>query len=117
MAAFLETKKRLPERRMVIVAGPRFCPTLLRSYAGLGVVPYVHNLSASDLAVVQGTLTAAMELTAHKLPFLHCPLRRQFEWNFHVAPRLERHGAGRRMDFDDSRRRISSQRLPRRPTA
>jgi UDP-N-acetylglucosamine:LPS N-acetylglucosamine transferase len=120
-AAFLETKERLPALRMVVVAGPRIYTASLPSYVGLEVVPYVHNLyrhlAASDLAVVQGGLTAATELTAHKLPFLYCPLRRHFERNFNVTHRLERNGAGRRMDFDDSRWRISPQRLPRRPTA
>ena len=43
-----------------------------------------------------------MELTAQKRPFLYFPLRHHFEQNFHVRHRLERYGAGRRMDFDDS---------------
>jgi UDP-N-acetylglucosamine:LPS N-acetylglucosamine transferase len=70
------------------------------------VVPYVHNLyrqlAACDLAVVQGGLTTAMELTAHKRPFIYFPLRHHFEQNFHVRHRLDRYGAGRHMDFDDS---------------
>jgi len=43
-----------------------------------------------------------MELTAQKRPFIYFPLRHHFEQNFHVRHRLERYGAGRRMDFDDS---------------
>ena len=43
-----------------------------------------------------------MELTAQKRPFLYFPLRHHFEQNFHVRHRLERYGAGRRMDFDDA---------------
>jgi hypothetical protein len=35
-------------------------------------------------------------------PFLYFPLRHHFEQNFHVRHRLERYGAGRRMDFDHS---------------
>ena len=70
------------------------------------MVPYVHNLyrhlAARDLAVVQGGLTTSMELTAQKRPFLYFPLRHHFEQNFHVRHRLERYGAGRRMDFDES---------------
>jgi UDP:flavonoid glycosyltransferase YjiC (YdhE family) len=66
----------------------------------------VHNLyrhlAACDLAVVQGGLTTSMELTANKRPFLYFPLRHHFEQNFHVRHRLERYGAGRRMDYDDS---------------
>jgi UDP:flavonoid glycosyltransferase YjiC (YdhE family) len=51
---------------------------------------------------VQGGLTTSMELTANKRPFLYFPLRHHFEQNFHVRHRLERYGAGRRMDYDDS---------------
>ncbi len=106
IAAFPEAKERIPELRMIIVAGPRIDPQSLPSHAGLEVLPYVHNLyrhlAASDLAVVQGGLTTAMELTAQKRPFLYFPLRHHFEQNFHVRHRLERYGAGRRMDFDDS---------------
>jgi hypothetical protein len=40
-----------------------------------------------------------MELTAAGRPFLYFPLRRHFEQNRHVAHRLDRHGAGRRMDY------------------
>ena len=91
---------------MIVVAGPRIDPESLPSHAGLEVVPYVHNLyrhlAACDLAVVQGGLTTSMELTAQKRPFLYFPLRHHFEQNFHVRHRLERYGAGRRMDFDDS---------------
>jgi UDP-N-acetylglucosamine:LPS N-acetylglucosamine transferase len=65
---------------------------------------YVHNLyrhlAACDLAVVQGGLTTAMELTANKRPFLFFPLRHHFEQNLHVRHRLERYGAGRAMDFE-----------------
>jgi UDP-N-acetylglucosamine:LPS N-acetylglucosamine transferase len=42
-----------------------------------------------------------MELTAAKRPFLYFPLRNHFEQNHHVAHRLDRHGAGRRMSFAD----------------
>jgi pimeloyl-ACP methyl ester carboxylesterase/predicted glycosyltransferase len=106
IAAFPEAKERLPALRMIVVAGPRIDPASLPSYPGLDVVPYVHNLyrhlAACDLAVVQGGLTTAMELTANKRPFIYFPLRHHFEQNFHVAHRLQRYGAGRRMDFDDS---------------
>ena len=64
---------------------------------------YVHDLyrvlAACDLAVVPGGLTTSMELTATGRPFLYFPLRHHFEQNFHVRHRLERHGAGRAMDF------------------
>jgi UDP:flavonoid glycosyltransferase YjiC (YdhE family) len=89
---------------MIVVAGPRIDPASLPSHPGLEVRAYVHNLyrhlAACDLAVVQGGLTTAMELTANKRPFLYFPLRHHFEQNFHVRHRLERYGAGRRMDFE-----------------
>ncbi len=106
IAAFPEAKERVPDLRMIVVAGPRIDPDSLPSHQGLEVVPYVHNLyrhlAACDLAVVQGGLTTSMELAAQKRPFLYFPLRHHFEQNFHVRHRLERYGAGRRMDFDDS---------------
>jgi pimeloyl-ACP methyl ester carboxylesterase/predicted glycosyltransferase len=106
IAAFPEAKQRVPDLRMIVVAGPRIDPASLPSFGGLEVVPYVHNLyrhlAACDLAVVQGGLTTSMELTAQKRPFLYFPLRHHFEQNFHVRHRLERYGAGRRMGFDDS---------------
>ena len=58
------------------------------------------HLAACDLAVVQGGLTTSMELTANRRPFLYFPLRHHFEQCHHVAHRLERHEAGRRMDFE-----------------
>ena len=60
------------------------------------------HLAACDLAVVQGGLTTAMELTANRRPFIYFPLKHHFEQNFHVHHRLERYGAGRRLDFEDS---------------
>jgi predicted glycosyltransferase len=104
--AFPAAKALVPELRMVVVAGPRIEPSSLPRAEGLEVRSYVHNLyrhlAACDLAVVQGGLTTAMELTANRRPFLYFPLRHHFEQNFHVRHRLERYGAGRRMDFDES---------------
>jgi pimeloyl-ACP methyl ester carboxylesterase/predicted glycosyltransferase len=104
IAAFPEAKGLVPELRMIVVAGPRIDPESLPQPDGLEVVPYVHNLyrhfAACDLAVVQGGLTTAMELTAGGRPFIYFPLRHHFEQNMHVAHRLDRYGAGRRMGFD-----------------
>jgi pimeloyl-ACP methyl ester carboxylesterase/predicted glycosyltransferase len=106
IAAFPEAKERVPDLRMIVVCGPRIDPMSVPSAPGLEVVTYVHNLyrhlAACDLAVVQGGLTTSMELTAARRPFLYFPLRHHFEQNFHVHHRLERYGAGRRMDFDES---------------
>jgi pimeloyl-ACP methyl ester carboxylesterase/predicted glycosyltransferase len=101
--AFGDAKRLVPELRVVIVAGPRIDPASLPTADGLEVRPYVHNLyrhlAACDVAVVQGGLTTAMELTANRRPFLYFPLTHHFEQNFHVRHRLEGYGAGRRMEF------------------
>ena len=105
-AAFPDAKDRVPELRMVVVAGPRIDPSSLPTHEGLDTRAYVHDLyrhlAVCDLAVVQGGLTTAMELTANRRPFLYFPLRHHFEQNFHVRHRLARYGAGRCMDFDES---------------
>jgi pimeloyl-ACP methyl ester carboxylesterase len=58
---------QVPGLRTIVVAGPRIAPETLPHQDGLEVVGYVHNLyrhlAACDLAVVQGGLTTAMELT------------------------------------------------------
>ncbi|HET7568668.1 MAG TPA: alpha/beta fold hydrolase [Gaiellaceae bacterium] len=102
--AFPEAKERVPELRMVVVAGPRIDPAALPRHDGLEVRGYVHelyrHLASCDLAIVQGGLTTAMELTAARRPFLYFPLRHHFEQTFHVRHRLGRYRAGRCMDFE-----------------
>ncbi len=104
--AFPEAKERVPDLRMVVVAGPRIDPATLPSADGLEVRRYVHelyrHLAACDLAVVQGGLTTTMELTANRRPFLYFPLRHHFEQNFHVRRRLGQYGSGHCMDFVES---------------
>jgi len=101
--AYPESRRREPALRMIVVAGPRIDPAALPRHPGLEIVPYVHNLyrhlTACDVAVVQGGLTTAMELTAAKRPFLYFPLAHHFEQNFHVPHRLDRYRAGHRMDY------------------
>jgi predicted glycosyltransferase len=103
IAAFPEAKERVPDLRMIIVAGPRIDPGSLPRHEGLEVRPYVHelyrHLAACDLAVVQGGLTTTMELTANRRPFIYFPLRHHFEQNLHVRHRLQRYRAGRCMDY------------------
>jgi UDP:flavonoid glycosyltransferase YjiC (YdhE family) len=41
-----------------------------------------------------------MELAAAGRPFIYFPLAGHFEQRRHVAHRLDRYGAGRRMEFD-----------------
>jgi len=87
-----------------LVCGPRIDPASLPRRQGVKVRGYLpdlyRHLAACDLAVVQGGLTTAMELTANQRPFLYFPLRHHFEQNFHVRHRLERYGAGRAMDYE-----------------
>ena len=103
IAAFPEARQQVPGLRMIVVTGPRIDPGSLPAHDGLEVRPYVHelyrHLAACDLAVVQGGLTTAMELTASRRPFLYFPLRHHFEQNLHVRHRLDRYRAGRCMDY------------------
>ncbi|HJT05468.1 MAG TPA: alpha/beta fold hydrolase, partial [Stellaceae bacterium] len=99
-------RAQLPELRMIVVAGPRIDPRALSAPAGVELRAFVpdldRHLAACDLALVQGGLTTCMELTAAGTPFVYFPLRNHFEQNFHVAHRLDRYGAGIRMDFANS---------------
>ena len=92
-----------------MVAGPRIDPGVLPAAGGqrgLEIRPYVpdlyRHLAVCDLAVVQGGLTTAMELTANQRPFLYFPLGHHFEQSIHVRHRLGRYGAGRCLDYDTS---------------
>jgi UDP-N-acetylglucosamine:LPS N-acetylglucosamine transferase len=91
---------------MIAVTGPRIDPSTLPSADGLEVRAFVpdlqRHLAACDLAIVQGGLTTTMELTATRTPFIYVPLRHHFEQNLHVRHRLERHRAGRLMEFDQA---------------
>jgi pimeloyl-ACP methyl ester carboxylesterase/predicted glycosyltransferase len=103
VAALPEARRRVPGLRMVVVTGPRIDPAAVPVAPGLevyGWVPDLYRLLAtSDLTITHGGLTTTMELTANRRPFLYVPLRRHFEQNLHVAHRLRRYGAGRRMDW------------------
>jgi predicted glycosyltransferase len=61
------------------------------------------HLAACDLAVIQGGLTTAMELTASRRPFIYFPLEHHFEQNYRVRHRLDRYRAGRCMDYATAR--------------
>lgn len=106
VASFEEARRRVPGLRMIVVTGPRIDPATFPTADGLEIRAYVPDLdvhlAACDVAVVQGGLTTTMELTAARRPFLYFPLRNHFEQELHVAHRLERYRAGRRMRFDDS---------------
>ncbi len=103
VAALPEARRRVPGLQMVVVTGPRIDSAAVPAAPGLqvhGWVPDLYrHLAACDLAISHGGLTTTMELTANRRPFLYVPLRRHFEQNLHVAHRLRRYGAGRRMDW------------------
>jgi pimeloyl-ACP methyl ester carboxylesterase/predicted glycosyltransferase len=107
--SFPEAKRLIPGLRMILVSGPRIDPATLGGKVpidGLEVWSFVadlpRHLAACDLAIVQGGLTTTMELTANRRPFIYFPLRNHFEQSLHVRHRLERYGAGRRMEFADA---------------
>jgi pimeloyl-ACP methyl ester carboxylesterase len=101
--AYPEARSKVPGLRMVVVAGPRIDPLSLPARDGVEIRAYVdglvRHLAACDLAVVQGGLATCMELVASQRPFLYFPLKNHFEQERHVHHRLERHHAGRRMDY------------------
>ncbi|HEX2573427.1 MAG TPA: alpha/beta fold hydrolase [Polyangia bacterium] len=117
--AFALIADAVPDTRMVIVAGPRLREDELPRAAivsGRGAGPgpgsrarleirrFIPDLfehhAACDLAIVQGGLSTTMELAAVGTPFLYFPLRNHFEQQHFVSRRLERLGAGTRMDYD-----------------
>lgn len=105
-AAHPLARRLVPGLRTVVVTGPRVDPASVPAAPGLevhGWVPGLHRwLAAADLAVVQGGLSTTMELTACRRPFLYVPLRNHFEQQVHVRHRLERHRAGRRLDWAET---------------
>jgi pimeloyl-ACP methyl ester carboxylesterase len=106
VASYDEARGRIPGLRMVVVAGPRIDPDSLGAPPGVEVHGFLPELdlhhAACDVAVVQGGLSTTMELTAAGRPFLYFPLGHHFEQQVHVRHRLERHRAGRAMDYRDA---------------
>jgi len=106
LAAYPDARARIPEIRMIVVTGPRLDPARFDWPEGVEARAFVpdldRHLAACDLALVQGGLTTCMELAAAGTPFLYFPLRNHFEQTFHVAARLERYNAGRRMIYAES---------------
>jgi pimeloyl-ACP methyl ester carboxylesterase len=99
-------RRELPEARCIVVAGPRIATDALDAPDDVTILPYVHDLyehlAATDLGIVQGGLGTTMELTLTRRPFLYFPLKNHCEQVYHVAHRLDRYGAGRRMEFDST---------------
>jgi len=106
LAAWPIARQAIPGLRMIVVTGPRIEPASLNAPPGVELRAFVPNLdrhlACCDLALVQGGLTTCMELAAADTPFIYFPLRNHFEQNIHVAHRLDRYGAGRKMIFAEA---------------
>jgi pimeloyl-ACP methyl ester carboxylesterase/predicted glycosyltransferase len=106
IAAVPLARRLRPELAFTVVCGPRIDPASLPACEGVTYRQFVprlyQHLAACDLAVVQGGLTTCMELTANRRPFVFVPLRNHFEQNYHVAHRLDRYGAGRRLAYEEA---------------
>jgi len=96
-------KAKIPDVRMVIVAGPSIKPEDVTVPEGVDVLGFVPNLyeyfAACDLAIVQAGGTTTVELTALKRPFIYFPLEEHWEQLGVVVPRLRRHRAGIEMRY------------------
>ena len=103
LEAYDAASARVPGLRMEVVTGPRIDPATLAAPPGVHVHGFLPDLdlhhAVCDVAIVQGGLSTTMELTANRRPFLYVPLRHHFEQQRHVRHRLERHGAGRCLDY------------------
>ena len=105
-AAYDEARRRVPGLRMVWSPGRGSTRGSIDAPAGVEVHGFLPDLdlhhAACDIAVVQGGLSTTMELVASGRPFLYFPLGHHFEQQVHVRHRLERHRAGRAMDYRDA---------------
>ena len=99
-------KEKIPGIRTIVLTGPRIESKSFGPFEGVEFQPFtsdpIKHYAACDLAVIQGGLSTAMELTALGRPFLYFPLKDHFEQQDHVVSRLKRHRAGFRMDFDNT---------------
>ena len=99
-------KEKIHGIRIVVLCGPRIDPNSFDHLDGIEFLPFVKDpiryYAACDLAVIQGGLSTAVELTALGRPFLYFPLKDHFEQQHLVELRVKRYKAGVRMDFDDT---------------
>ena len=97
-------RAKVPDLRVIVVTGPRIDQASFGPHVGVEFRSFVpdldRHLAVCDVALVQGGLTTCMELTAAGTPFVYFPLKNHFEQNYHVAHRLQRYGAGHRLDYD-----------------
>ncbi len=106
VAALPHALERDSRLRMMAIAGPRIDPARIQPQDNLEVRGFVpdlqRHLAACDVAIIQGGLATAMELTANRRPFVYVPLERHYEQLIHVHHRLRRHRAGRCVRFRDT---------------
>ena len=99
-------QKHIPNLQMILVCGPRLMPDSLDVPAGVEVRSYIPALwkhfGACDLAIVQAGGTTTAELTALRRPFIYFPLEEHFEQQLYIAARLDRQGAGIRMQYSQT---------------
>lgn len=98
--------ENLPGLRMIIVCGPRIASETVNVPEGVekvGFVPALYeHFAACDLAMVMGGGSSTLELSVLQRPFIYFPLQGHCEQELHVAPRIERSGAGVRMNFSET---------------
>jgi pimeloyl-ACP methyl ester carboxylesterase/predicted glycosyltransferase len=106
LEAIIDLDTKIPHLRTLILCGPRIDSQSFGKQNRVEFKSFVPNpidyYAACDLAIIQGGLATAMELTALNRPFLYFPLRDHFEQLFHVPFRLKRYKAGIRMDFNET---------------
>lgn len=107
LEAFPTVHAKAPDLSLHLVTGPGIDPASLGKLPeGARATAYVsdlyRHLAVCDLALVQGGLTTAMELTANHRPYLYFPLRHHFEQQIHVPHRLDRYRSGTRIDLHDT---------------
>jgi UDP-N-acetylglucosamine:LPS N-acetylglucosamine transferase len=98
--------KKIPDLQMVCVCGESYGHLLPNLPAGIELHPYIDRLyehyAACDMAVVVGGGTTTIELAALRKPFAFFPLQNQFDQQVYISGRLERQGAGIRMNYRDT---------------
>ena len=104
--AFLILKQVIKDLRMVCVYGESYGGLPPELPSGIELYSYVEELyehfAACDMAIVVGGGTTTIELTALQRPFVFFPLEKQFDQQIYISRRLERHGAGIRMTYNNT---------------
>jgi pimeloyl-ACP methyl ester carboxylesterase/UDP:flavonoid glycosyltransferase YjiC (YdhE family) len=104
LAAQESLKGEISSLRTLVLCGPRLDPESFSRCEDVEFKPFVSDpiklFAACDLAIIQGGLSTAMELTALNRPFLYFPLKDHFEQQYFVPFRLNRYNAGVHMEFD-----------------